>query len=275
MSEWYNKTNFRSDKFLNINSLGVQKCTNKDYTIIREKGRVDFHILYVSHGQIKAYYEGNTYILNKGDLILYMPGQKQMYEFCVADSPESYWIHFTGVGAEELLNRSNLYNGGIYHVGSSEFHRLFKAMVREYYLKKVNYIPVCESMLYRLVALIPRLSQHSIDEKEVKYKKIYEVMEYMHNNYSINSTVTDYAGMCGLSPDRFAHLFREVTDVSPHRYITNIRIERARYLLKNTNLNVCEIALSVGMSDPLYFSRIFKKYTGISPSEYKKSSDKK
>lgn len=69
----------------------------------------------------------------------------------------------------------------------------------------------------------------------------------------------------------FIRCFKDFTGSSPQAYLTDMRIEQAKDLLSNTSFQIAEIAELVGYSDPLYFSRIFKKKTGYSPNEYKKN----
>ena len=66
-----------------------------------------------------------------------------------------------------------------------------------------------------------------------------------------------------------AHLFKKEVGISPHKYITDVRIRQAKYLLEYSDLNINEVSVSVGFEDALYFSRMFKKYTGVSPQKYK------
>jgi AraC-like DNA-binding protein len=75
--------------------------------------------------------------------------------------------------------------------------------------------------------------------------------------------------MCSLSLFRFIHKFKDLTGMTPIEYLTQIRINEAKFLLSNSPLNVAEISSIVGYDDPLYFSRVFKKVTGISPKNYK------
>jgi AraC-like DNA-binding protein len=70
-----------------------------------------------------------------------------------------------------------------------------------------------------------------------------------------------------LSPSRFARLFASETGSSPSRYLHALRMERARLLLHRTFLTVKEVMAQVGIADPSHFSRDFRKYHGISPSE--------
>ena len=85
-------------------------------------------------------------------------------------------------------------------------------------------------------------------------------------------TVASMAVFCGISSDHLAHLFKSATTTSPMRYLNHLRIEKAQELLTVTDLQIQEIAALVGYSDGLYFSRIFKKATGMAPLIYRKQS---
>ena len=73
----------------------------------------------------------------------------------------------------------------------------------------------------------------------------------------------------GISADRFRRIFKRAENVSPLGFIAQIRLERIRTLLRETELSFTEIAGMTGFSDLNYFSRFFKKHTGVSASEYK------
>jgi AraC-like DNA-binding protein len=68
-----------------------------------------------------------------------------------------------------------------------------------------------------------------------------------------------------MSEESFCHLFRKSIGVPLHKYITQVRLKEARRLLKYSSESISQIAYSVGYDDPLYFSRIFKRYYGVSP----------
>ena len=79
------------------------------------------------------------------------------------------------------------------------------------------------------------------------------------------------AGRCGLSVSRLAHLFKAQTGLSPQNFSERRRMERASQLLRFTNLSVGEIATEVGFESAFYFTRRFRRQTGLSPSQFRRS----
>jgi AraC family transcriptional regulator len=75
-----------------------------------------------------------------------------------------------------------------------------------------------------------------------------------------------------MSAFHFAHAFREATGVPPHRYVIQRRIERAKQLLRGSELSLTEIAQRVGYSSASHFSVGFRKMTRVAPSEYRKGA---
>ena len=73
-----------------------------------------------------------------------------------------------------------------------------------------------------------------------------------------------------MSVSWFIRNFKEYTELTPTQYLLSLRISNAQTLLESTNYNVTEIADIVGYDNPLYFSRIFKKQSGMSPSEFRR-----
>lgn len=73
-----------------------------------------------------------------------------------------------------------------------------------------------------------------------------------------------------MSVSYFIRKFREYTQTTPAQYLLSLRISMAQSLLENTGQSISEIASSVGYENPLYFSRLFHKMTGVSPSTFRK-----
>ena len=90
-------------------------------------------------------------------------------------------------------------------------------------------------------------------------------------NYNQELKIKNIARTSGYSVSWFEKLFRKHYGVSPITYQMKLRVEKARDMIRSGifNLNLTEIGLSVGFSDPLYFSKVFKKYMGMSPKKYR------
>ena len=104
---------------------------------------------------------------------------------------------------------------------------------------------------------------------------ILKAKKYIEENYADqNTTLTSVAEAVAMSPNHFSSIFSHECKTTFIEYLTNVRIENAKRLMKETDMKGYDIAYECGFSDPHYFSYIFKKNTGLSPREYKLSVEK-
>ena len=94
-------SNRKSRSFLQINSCGIQQPVSGQMITYRQKGRCDYHILYVASGKCEITYEGKTHVLKHG-FVLYPPHIRQKY--IDHENTLRMWIHFTGYDIEEILS---------------------------------------------------------------------------------------------------------------------------------------------------------------------------
>ena len=95
------------------------------------------------------------------------------------------------------------------------------------------------------------------------------VLSYLEKNYSLPLTLPEIARHAAVSEVTLYRLFRKGTGDSPINCLNRIRLRHARALLLNTRLPVSEIAAATGFTDSNYFSRCFRKFTGLSPREFR------
>ena len=116
------------------------------------------------------------------------------------------------------------------------------------------------------------LLKNAVYEKRIN-QKINKIIEEIANNFSDPQlNVTDLLNQSGYSEDYIRSEFKKTTALSPIEFLAKTRVEYARKLFEiyGSNLAVCQIAEACGFEDPIYFSRRFKQFVGISPTEYKR-----
>lgn len=100
-------------------------------------------------------------------------------------------------------------------------------------------------------------------------RRLDRVLEYIAANLSQSLSLTEIAAIAGMSAYHFARLFKTSTGLSPHQYVLAQRIERAKHLLLGGQSSVIDVALESGFNDQSYFSKMFRKATGVPPMRYR------
>lgn len=152
-------------------------------------------------------------------------------------------------------------------------------IVFEYEHKEIGFELSIKSAIFNLIVLMLRNYVQSVishNEYEVRHRnreRFNGILKYIEQHHAEKIPVESLASMANLSTYHFSRLFDEVTGRTPGEYINYVRIHKAEQLLRNTDLNITEIALSTGFNDINYFSRMFKKIKSITPTSYRKLRD--
>lgn len=274
ISGWIGETSkwsyVNNDVPLLVSSAGHYKVlTTPKYTTYREKGRTDYQILYVASGVATFVFDGQSQRLHAGSFVIYKPNQTQYYSYNLTDKTDMYWIHFTGNSVESLLEQYNLSDKQVYIVeASTKYIELCEKLIYELQLKRYIFSEVTAVMFLELLGHIARDLQK---RKEIYDETIEQALVYFHKNYNTDIALEEYAKKCNMTICWFARQFKNRTGRSPKQYITDIRLSNAKILLNSTDKTIGEIAEMCGYENQLYFSRVFKKYVGISPREYREA----
>ncbi|TQK63002.1 iron complex transport system substrate-binding protein [Brevibacillus sp. AG162] len=127
-----------------------------------------------------------------------------------------------------------------------------------------------KALLYQLVCeLMAQMESQGIGVTVPNL--VVQAVRYIEEHYAEAFTLDDFAALLNCSPRSLQRTFKAQLAVGPIDYLIQVRIQKAQELLRQTNLGLKEVAESVGYTDSYYFSRIFKKYTGFSPSVYKEN----
>ena len=257
---------------ISVNSCGHYKLIKSNrFETLRPSGRKDYQLLYIAHGKADFFIDDKLEQVSQESFVLYYPNEKQHYIYNRLDHPDVYWIHFSGNRVEELLTKYSLNPHHIFHVSAmSEFARLFDSIIKELQLKREHYLELSNTYLTELLLTLSRKITEESSIYPVRNALIEQAIEYFHKEYKNDISIEDYACKCNLSCCWFIRSFKSYTGSTPLQYLTDIRLNKAKELLKNNTFNISETAAFVGYTNPLYFSRLFKKYTNMTPTEYQK-----
>ncbi len=260
-----------SEEFLRLNSCARQHVYLNGFHILRENGRSDWHILYITNGCCYIDCDTVPKKVEKGNIILYRPFERQYYRFPDGEDTLSCFIHFCGRGCEEIISNAGITERITYVGLNGIMDNLFTRLCEEYTLKKAMYEEICSGILYEFLMQAGRLNYYHKNNINIRNENnMNKICKQMYRDLTNNKSVKDYADMCCLSVDRFSHSFKESIGISPKQYMMKLRIDTACELLVNTPLDLAAIAENVGISDVNYFCRIFKKHTGKPPSYFRK-----
>lgn len=123
--------------------------------------------------------------------------------------------------------------------------------------------------------MIDSISQMLCQEAPIDYlptsynNNFIHVLKYINHHYMEDITIKDVSESLNLNANYISQLFKKETGITYTKYLTQLRMEKAKHLLTQTNLSLSEICDQVGYNDYFYFLKTFKKYEGISPSNYK------
>lgn len=262
------ESGFENDSVpLLINCCGFQSFATKNYTVSRINGRKDYQIIYIQKGSGSFFIDQKWQVITQNSIVLYRPSEPQIYKYEYRNHPEVFWLHFTGSSCEKILSDFCIQTGFIGE--STQFKIIFQEIILELQLKKTCFEQIVCGSFLRLLGNMKRTKLQTINHQETNFE-IDRLIIHLNQNYMKSWSIKDMADFCKMSVDYFAHLFKKVTGHAPLLFLTIIRMEKAKELLLLENSNVTEVAYLLGYTDPLYFSRVFKKYTTFSPVNYVK-----
>lgn len=258
-----------------ITSAGQTRIeTRSQFNTKRPEGRRDYQLIYIKTGQLYCNVNGEEFVAPNNSFLIYHPEIPQYYTMYLKDATDIYWIHFTGKEIDVKLKTLNLFDEMLYHVTPDKsYEKIMFEIISELKSKSAYYDDICVSSLTKLLLLIAR-NRINVNIRDNNIDVIIdEIIALLKENYKEHFNIGELAKHYNISHSYLVRSFNKKAGMSPQKYLNHIRMEKAKLLLKNTD-NITGVAASVGYGDPLYFSRLFRKLNGISPTEYYKTNKK-
>lgn len=262
------KQNYTDNVELSIYNCGHESCVPGHTWGPGVRDHYLIHLVVAGRG---IYQVGEvSYALQQSDLFLAKPNQRITYTADEAEPWEYSWVGFNGACANKLVQQTPFTsNHPVHHCKDAA--AIQKALDDIYNARGPE--PHCEALmtgyLYLFMAQLMKEAQDAQPNTGSSSSQyVHAAIKYIQFNYSHDISVDDIAKAVGVSRSHLYRVFMANVKQSPIDYLTNYRIDEACALLKNTQLSIAEIAVSVGFFDQFYFSRVFKKVMKVPPSKY-------
>ena len=214
--------------------------------------------------------EGRKHSINAGDVFCLFANHTHSYYTSQQEPLEMFWVAFDGRQALSVLNKlgiteENTYVHNILTTNSRETIENLIALFKHYdenkQFKKI-------SLIYELFDnLHAEISKNSMPKSNKDW--IQQGIDYIDMYYSEGITVADVAEYVGINRNHFSNRFTKRVGRSPNTYLQSKIMKKAEELLIETKNSITDIALSLCFSDVYSFSRSFKNYYGVSPTEFR------
>ncbi len=143
--------------------------------------------------------------------------------------------------------------------------------IYEKFCTRIHYCGSIEDIFSLLIHYVQQSLDHILEEKkQADSRPIRIAKQYIKENYMKPISLEEVSDYVGFNASYFSTVFKKETGINFLEYLSEVRMNEAKELLKNTKLNVSEICEKVGYSDVKYFTKFFKRIVGIKPNEYRK-----
>lgn len=248
---------FQPDDPLTVYEIGTHKTSPSHAFGPAVRSFYLLHLIEKGRGYIER--NGEKRFLTAGEAFLITPQELTLYCSDENEPWEYSWIAFGGPFAKELLARvnANLF---------MQYRKSGLISLKNALFEKIEDSFSCLHTLFEVLNSVKSTQKKQADDP------VKTAISYLENNYFMEMDISSLASRLGFSRAYFSSMFSQKTGESPYRYLTKIRIEKAKEFLTNYSYTVENVASLVGFSSLQRFSDAFKAHTGKSPLQYRKTN---
>jgi AraC family transcriptional regulator, arabinose operon regulatory protein len=239
----------------------------------RENGAQEHILILCIDGTGWYEIDGLRYLLQPNQALVIPKGTPHIYGATDHAPWSIHWVHFAGSAADYYVQQLPVHEFSL-SVSATTTRRLIDlfqecctAYVASFVIQRLIYS--AQTLHHLLGCLFFDNPAFSPTLQTSRFHSLETTIAFLHHHIESNLTLEAMAGHANLSVSHFSRLFREQTGYSPLNYFIHLKMQRACVLLSVSSKTIREISYEMGYDDPYYFSRLFKKVIGLSPSEYR------
>lgn len=240
---------------------------NRNYAIHRPKSPLSC-IEYIVSGTGHVQLNDTHFSPRAGDVYFLPQGTNHHYASDRQDPWEKIWLNVSGEWLQQLSEQYGI--TGVHYFPSLDISDLLTKF--QYYASH----PATQNAAEKCVALVNeiffRMSCALDEEKNSKKTPVQIMLDYIELHETDVIRLEQLAAACQKSPSQAERLFRAELGIPPYRYVLNRKIELAGQLLSETGMSVRDVASYLSFEDEFYFSGLFRRKTGLSPTQYRKAA---
>ena len=250
---------------------------NSDYLFNVSRGRTlqEYQLLYIVEGGGELVLDGSgRHKISAGDMFMIFPGQWHTYKPDTESGWSEYWIGFRGENIDNRVERGFFSDKRpVYRIG---YNKQMEQLYREAIDIASSQPPFFQQLLAGVVNHILGLMFMTMHNNQLtgSQKALPELMtrakQYIEQAVESDIRMPQIAEKLNISYSAFRHLFKLYTGLSPAHYLADLRIFRAKELLRRSHISIKEISYMLRFDSPEYFTTMFKRKTGLTPSQFRK-----
>ena len=229
-----------------------------------------FELFYVEEGSVELKNRSRTLTASAGQFVLldcYSP-----HSYYSKDGWACYWLHFDGQVARAFYRRIiEVWNSFLFDL--DQYSPAYQHLMNIYELfrrsRPVDEAGISSNITSILNSILS--GAHVIREGLPVREAVASAVAFINERFRYPVSLQDLADHAAISPYYFTRVFRQETGVTPHQYLINTRLSNARFLLRTTEDTVKDIAIQTGWGSESTFCTAFRKFTGMTPTEYRLS----
>ena len=237
-------------------------------------GRIlsEFQLVYITNGAgiFRTEYSSQLRV-REGNMLLLFPGVWHAYRPDPATGWDEYWVGFAGGFPEHLVEKGFISpEYPVLDIGYSEallgeYIRIFEISMAEAPGFQIELGGAIANMLATLVVASER-ARHDSESREVAERAKFYMEEHLFHGLDLD----DLTRVLGMSYSKFRSHFKNYTGLTPYQYFLQLKVNHAKRMLREGKYSVQQVAYELNFENQFYFSRLFKKKTGVCPSDWQR-----